>query len=89
MIALREWFGGWEISTLDKELDDLIITEYSGRLFEYQHERKKIIGRKLFKFKELDEAPILNLLSKYGPNFRYNLRCKRAGICLSIGPWGL
>jgi len=88
MIAFREWFEGWEISTLDKELDDLIITEYSGRLFEYQHESKKIIGRKLFKFKELDESPLLELLSKYGLCFRYNLRCKSAGICLSIGPGG-
>jgi len=76
MIALREWFEGWEISTLDRNLDDLMIREYPGRLFEYQHEAKKVIGRKLFKFKELDEAPLLDFLRRYGSCFRYNLRCK-------------
>jgi len=86
MIAFREWFEGWELSTLDKELDDLIIREYPGKLFEYQHEAKKVIGRKLFKFKELDEAPLIELLDRYGQSFRYNLRCKSAGVCLSVIP---
>ncbi len=38
MIASPEEFGKWDLITLDKNLEDLIIKEYNGRMFEEQHE---------------------------------------------------
>jgi hypothetical protein len=62
------------LETPDRELEDLIIREYQGKLFEEQHFVEGLGNAKLFKFFKLRIFYLLGFLEKYGKNYSYIVR---------------
>jgi hypothetical protein len=61
-----------DLETTDRILEDLVIKEYRGKLFEEQHQVVKLPDKNtVYKFLRLHMIFTLDLLDKYGKNHSY------------------
>ena len=63
-----------DLETPDSELEDLMLKEYRGKLFENQHQViNSKDGNRSYKFLHLNIVYALDFLEKFGENFSYVL----------------
>lgn len=68
--------------TSSRELDDLMLAEYPGRILESQHHVVRHGDKKLYFVFDLHEAELLNFLESYRKPCEYEVRGGRTGRLL-------
>lgn len=73
MVALPEEQTKWDLMTTSRELEDLVLKEYPGRIFEHQIMKIPFGEKKAYIFTGLDQDVLFDFLDKHGQAFRYNV----------------
>ena len=61
-----------DLMTLDRNLEDMILREYAGQIFEDQHEVIELKNReRIYVFYNLDRNRLGDVLEKYSGSFDY------------------
>lgn len=73
-----------DLFTHEKELEDLILSEYPGKLFENPHHIDDTEEQKLYCFYDLPLSKLKKFLN--GKNYEYELRNSKTGEVVAVCP---
>ena len=73
-----------DLATLDKDLEDIMINDYPGKMFGNQHYIDTPTDDKIYRFFNLEKNTLLEFLGNYKHSFRYEVLDSETGELIEV-----